>query len=522
MASTAELVTESVPDLASKKKDEKTFWRMSFKEKLAYVREVITVEPLITAYILASYICLPALKTLELEKACRVNLGFNDTVCEAIITSNHENYTVHNDEVLIRISTMQTWQIPVQSVMPLILILFLGSYSDRHKLRKPFLLLPIIGEFFAVVACILCVVFMDTWPLEAQGVSQTVIPSLFGGQAMIVMAVFAYVADVSTIEMRTLRMGVIQITLNVFSPIVQMFSGVLFQKIGYYGVLLIAAGFYAFALIYGIFCVKEPKQPVKTESTTGLLCDIFNPRHAIDTFSLILKKTAENNRTYIWLILVTIFVYNGVSSGELNLFFLYVQRQLHWTVVEFSYLVSVNTIVHLIGKYNEFLYNVGTVVAIPLFTKVMNLSDPIIIVITFADKILCNLIFSIAYTGSLMYVAVIVSLITGVSGVAIRSLGTKVVSVNDLGKAQSLFSIFEAIAPAVATPIYNKIIYEHTYNTFPPAFFVFGILLYALCCIMVMWMWINQKLEAKRTARATNGTNDKSIPMESYVQTTHM
>lgn len=348
MASTADLVANSTPDLA-KKDTEKTFWKMSLREKLSYTRQVITVEPLVTAYIMASYICSPALKNLEFEKACRVNLGFNDTVCEAILSGAHENYTKHNDEVLVAISNMHTWQTPVQSIMPLILVLFLGSFSDRHKLRKPFLLLPIIGEFFAVIACILCVVFMDTWPLEAQGVSQTVIPSILGGPAMIVMAVYAYIADVSTIEMRTLRVGVVQITLNIFSPIVQMISGILFDKIGYYGVLIIAAAFYAFALIYGIFCVKEPKQPVKN-SETNLICDIFDPRHAIDTFSLIFKKAGDSNRIYLVLVLVTVFVYTGVSNGELDLFFLYAQRQVHWTVVDFSYLVSVNTIVHLIGK----------------------------------------------------------------------------------------------------------------------------------------------------------------------------
>lgn len=349
MASTADLVADSTLDL-TKKEPDKPFWKLSWREKISYTREVITVEPLVTAYIMASYICVPALKNLEFEKACRVNLGFNDTVCGNILSGTHENFTEQNDQVLITISNMYTWKTPVESVMPLILILFLGSFSDRHKLRKPFLLLPIIGEFFAVVACILCVVFMNTWPLEVQGVSQTIIPSVLGGPAMLTMAAFAYIADVSTVEMRTLRMGVVQITLNVFSPIIQLISGKLFDKIGYYGILFIAAAFYLFALTYGIYCIKEPKQPVK-ESKAMLLCDIFDPKHAVDTFSLIFKKSADNNRVYIVLVLVTIFVYNGVANGELNLFFLYAQREVHWTVVDFSYLVSVNTIVHLIGKY---------------------------------------------------------------------------------------------------------------------------------------------------------------------------
>ncbi|KAJ8960241.1 hypothetical protein NQ318_003966 [Aromia moschata] len=426
MASTADLVTDSVPDLT--KKDEKTFWRMNFGEKASYIREVVTVEPLVTAYIIVVFLCQPALLNLELEKACRVNLNYNDTVCEAILSGNHENFSAQNDETQVVVNNVRSWNKPIETIVPLILVLFLGSYSDRHKWRKPLLLLPIIGEFFSIVGIILCVVFMDSWPLEVLAVVRTVIPSFTGGQSMMVMAVFAYIADVSTLEMRTLRMGVVQITINIFSPIVLLISGQLFIQIGYYGVLLVGAAFYVFALVYGIFAIKEPKQPVK-DRKKGLLADVFDPKHAIDTFNLMLKKNPDNNRIYIFLVLVTIFVYSGVNDGEGNCFFLYLQRQLHWTVVEFAYMVTISTVVHLVG--------------------------------------------------------IVISLVTGVTAVTIRSMATKIVSQNDLGKAQSLFSICEAIAPVVFTPLYGTVIYNNTLNVFPGTFLFVGIVLYLICCVIV-------------------------------------
>ncbi|KAJ8980669.1 hypothetical protein NQ317_013281 [Molorchus minor] len=522
MASATELVTDSVADL-TEKKDEKTFWQLTFKEKASYVREIITVEPLVTAYIMASVLCRPALVNLEYEKACRVNLNYNDTVCDAILQSNYENYTNENDEVQFVVSNMHSWQQPVESIVPLILVLFLGSYSDRHKWRKPLLLFPIIGEFFAVVGCILCVVFMKSWPIEAQGIAQTVVPSLTGGQTMMVMAVFAYIADVSTVDMRTLRIGVIQITLNVCTPVVQLISGVAFQEIGYYGVLLIAAVFYTFALLYGIFYIREPKQPIKS-TEKGILCDIFDPRHAIDTFNLVLKKNPANNRTYIFIVLLTIFIYSGVNSGESNCFYLYVQRELKWTVVEFSYFITVNIVIHL----------VGTIVGIPLLTKVFKFSDPMILMVTLADKIVCNLFLGFAKTDTVMYAGIIVSLLTGITAVAIRSLATKIVSENDLGKAQSLSSIVEGIAPAVATPIYGSVIYNNTIKVFPAAFFLLWNC--SLCYLhsnhikvkwgnsSLGWLYLNQRSAQKKADfnENVNGAKDKDIPMDSYVQTTHI
>ncbi|CAG9813509.1 unnamed protein product [Phaedon cochleariae] len=513
MASTTELVTDSVPDLTKKAQ---TFGELDFNGKISYIREVITVEPLLGAYVMASTLCSPMLINLEFEKSCRVNLQMNDTVCEAILSSQHEvlNLTEQNNEVQYLISDVHSWLQPVQSIMPLILVLFIGSYSDRHKWRKPFLLLPLFGEFLAVVGCIFCVIFMRSWPLEVQGVFQLILPSLFGGQTMIVMATFSYIADVSTIEMRTLRIGVVQIVLNIIVPVTQLFSANMFELTGYYGVLFTAGGLYVFGFLYGLFWIKEPKQPVNTESR-GVLCDVFDPRHAVDTFNLILRKGPGKNRVYIGVMLFTIFIYSAVIVGESDRFFFYSQSRFGWTIVEFSYFLSMNTLVHLIG----------TALAVPLFTKILNLTDMAILLLTFLDKMLSNVVFGFANSNTLLYAAAVVSIITGVTPIGIRSLATKVVSEDDLGKAQSLFGICEAIAPAISTPVYNKGIYNNTLTTFPSAFFFFGIILYAICSAFITWMYFKEK--PNRTSKVELANNGSGVtiektPMETYVETTHI
>lgn len=225
--------------MSDQESPKKPFKEMSTREKLRYVRELITVEPLLACYICAAIIIIPSLQDLELEKACRVNRGFGDEICVPILQGEHENLTEENTLVQTTVVDMHSWQNPLQQVMPLILILFLGSYSDRHKIRKPFLILPLLGELFSVVSCVLCVVFMNSWPLEVLGVSQGVIPSFFGGYTMMNMAAFSYIADVSSVEMRTLRIGVVQLVLNVIAPIVQPLSGVLYAALGYIGVLIV-------------------------------------------------------------------------------------------------------------------------------------------------------------------------------------------------------------------------------------------------------------------------------------------
>ncbi|KAL1512830.1 hypothetical protein ABEB36_002352 [Hypothenemus hampei] len=513
MESTTDLVTRSVAELTleDQKKQPKTFKEMTVKERLSYVKEVITVEPLIATYVMSSILAKPALLVLEYDKACRSNLGLNASVCDTIVNGDDPVYANETQDIQLLISDVHSWQLPIQSVMPLILVLFLGSYSDRHQWRKPFLLLPLIGEIFAVAGCILSVIFMETWSLEIQGVVQTIIPSFFGGQTMLVMAVFAYIADVSTLEMRTLRVGIVQIVMNACVPTVQSFSAVLFTAIGYIGVLLIVGLLYAIGIIYGLFWIKEPKRPIKSTKKHFLL-DVFDTRHAINTFKLVLKKNEENDRLNLVLLLLGMFIYALVNVGEESVFFLYTRGFLNWTVVQYTSFLTANTLIHL----------AGTIIAVPLFARFLKLHDLIILLLTFLDKIVCNIFFGLAKDSLLMYVGAAVSLITGVTAISIRSLATKVVSENDLGKAQSLFGIVEAIGPAVAAPVYNVGLYTHTYTYLPSAFFYFSALLYAAYVIVIIFMYIRDRRRSKKVGTNTqDGKTNNGLQMED-IQITHM
>lgn len=71
-----------------------SFWKqMTVKEKFHYLRKNITVEPLLACFVMPSMLTNLGTQNLFLEKACRVNLGFNDTVCDALTARDTANYT---------------------------------------------------------------------------------------------------------------------------------------------------------------------------------------------------------------------------------------------------------------------------------------------------------------------------------------------------------------------------------------------------------------------------------------------
>ncbi|KAL1512829.1 hypothetical protein ABEB36_002351 [Hypothenemus hampei] len=482
----------------SEKKSDRLLW-------LGKLKAIITVEPLIACYQMALFLSKPALDNLEFEKTCRVNLKYNTTICDAILTGNHTGYKAENEEVQKIISTMHSWQQPVQSFTPLILILFLGSFSDRYKWRKPFLLMPIVGELFGIIGCILCVIFMQVLPLEAQGVSQKIIPSFFGGQTMLVMSTTAYIADVSSIKMRTLRLGVVQMVISVVLPSVQAFSGIFFVKTGYLTVLFASMFLYVAALFYGFFWIKEVQHDAMKKC---FLVDVFDPKHAKETFSLLVQKNEKNDQLLIWILVLISFLHRSAFDGETNVLYLYTQNVFQWTPLDYSYFLTVNSLVALAGN----------LFGVPLFTEIFHFSDSTILMITIANKIVTNLFFGLAQDPQIFYTGVAVSVVTRIYRTAKKSIATKIVSRNDIGKAQSLLGISDVLAPAISVPIYNKIIYLKTLHTFPAAFFFFSIILYGISCVLVSVMY----LRLHRRENNLNLNPNTTSTQENVIETLHV
>lgn len=292
----------------------------TIREKAAYVCSMITIEPLSVIYEICTTLTVPAIRTMEFEKSCRVNHGFNNTICEMVLKSTIESIQDENIEIQKSISKMRSWLTPVTTIMPIIMVLFLGSYSDRHKIRKPFLVIPIVGEFLAIIGCCMCAIFMNEWSLEILGVIEQVLPSLFGGNTMFIMAVYSYIIDVSSPKMRTIRVGIVQLVTSISSVTVKASSGILFEHVGYYGVLGIVLVLCVVGIFYGTCIVSEPS-PQKDNGKVGtsLINDIFDPTHASDTFCLLIKQKKGNKLLNIQIIVFVLSVYHGVVSGKCSL-----------------------------------------------------------------------------------------------------------------------------------------------------------------------------------------------------------
>lgn len=312
MSSATDLVNETSPD------EKKPFLSLTLKEKFSFIKNAITIEPVLCLYLVATAICVPAINILPFDMACQVNAKYNETICESIRAGTFEElgFKAEVDVVQQYVSDMQSWSTPVQNAVPIILLLFLGTYSDKHKIRKPFLLMPIFGEFFSATACMICALYINKLPVAYEGIAQSVLPSFFGGPSLLVMAAFSYIIDITTPDQRVVRIAALQIALNICIPIALTFSSLLFNATGYITSLLVGLCIYICAFLYGFFVVKESKQPSETTVRSSLIKDIFNPQHVIETLKLLTQSKGQQRLNIIF-ILVIIYITTTVTIGKI-------------------------------------------------------------------------------------------------------------------------------------------------------------------------------------------------------------
>lgn len=286
----------------------------TFSEKVKFAFRNITVEPVLLCYTFPSVMSSIAMQNLNLDKACRVNLGLNGSICDALEARNTSGYGVQDEQdVQILVSEMNTYKNVFQSVLPSLVLLFVGSWSDYHKLQKPCILMALIGDAASTVCFLISTFFFYQLPLEFNCFAESVPQGLSGGWFVMSMAVYSYISNITDTETRTFRIGIVQITWNLFYIMGTAFSGVLLQKIGYYGIFSLALVLYTAAILYTCFFIKEYEDG---KFSLNKVYDIFHFKHAKSTLNVLYKKGPKNRRLRISLIMILVMIIIGPMHGK--------------------------------------------------------------------------------------------------------------------------------------------------------------------------------------------------------------
>ncbi|XP_037928080.1 tetracycline resistance protein, class C-like [Teleopsis dalmanni] len=454
----------------------------SLTDKIKLIFRNITVEPILACYIMPSVLSSLATQNLNLEKACRVNMDYGDTVCDALTRRETANYTLEEETVQQMVAHMAAWKTVIQSLFPCLLILFWGSWSDRHHRRKPCILIPIVGEFIGIVGLMFCVYFERT-PMEVVAMTEAIAPSLSGGWFTMLMGVFSYIADITTEEERTLRVGILNVCFSMGVPIGMAFSGVLLTKIGFYGIFSISATMYVISFIYGFFYLTEPRLNKNLDQCEhkSILCDFFNKKHIVQTFKVAFQKGENYRRKRVILIMIVVMIVIGPLHGELTVTYLFSRFRFNWNEVDFSIYSTVAMVLGL----------AGVVFCVGVLSHKFNIDDALIGVLSCLSKIFGGFVYAFATQPWHMYMGGFVEMFNGTSFIAMRSIATKLVNKDELGKVNSLFGVAEALMPMVFGPMYTTL-YAATITILPGAFYLLGSGLTVFAVLIFFWMYYFQ------------------------------
>uniref|UniRef100_A0A8D8WW50 Proton-coupled folate transporter n=1 Tax=Cacopsylla melanoneura TaxID=428564 RepID=A0A8D8WW50_9HEMI len=483
---------DKVKEKESKKQSK---WRM--------IVENTTVEPMLGGYIISSVLTNLATQNLYLEKACRVNLNFGAHICDALSRRETANYTVEETMIQELVAGMSIWKTFLQSIIPAVLIIFLGSWSDRNCRRKPCMLAPILGDMLSCIGLIVTAYY--SWlPMEVSGFIEAIFPAMMGGWFTMFMAVFSYIGNIASVEKRTLRIGVVNIFCSVGVPIGTALSGIILKKTGFYGVYSFSLVLYTFSILYGIFFISElpPNSPAAImannnnndvagaeklpDKKVSFLKDFFDVKYIKEVFEVVFKHGEFNRKKRVILIMVVMIVVFGPIQGEMSVIYLFTRYKFNWDEVDFSLFSTYSMVTNLLGT----MFSVG------VFSHLLQIDDALIGVISCMSKILAGFVYAFAATPFVFYLGAIVDIVNGTSFIAMRSIISKMVPPDELGKINSLFGVCEALDPLIYGPMYSAV-YRATINTLPGTFFLIGGALTAPAAFIFLWMYKEHRNEAK-------------------------
>lgn len=111
--------------------------------------------------------------------------------------------------------------------------------------------------------------------------------------------------------------------------------------------------------------------------------------------------------------------------------------------------------------------------SVGVFSHKLQIEDSLIGVMSSLSKILSSFVYAFAQTDWQIYLGPIVEILNGTSFIAMRSIASKLVTSDELGKVNSLFGVAEALVPLIYSPLYAYV-YASTLNVLPGAFFLMG------------------------------------------------
>ena len=324
--------------------------------------KIVTVEPLLFIYSFGVAFFVPMFQQYLYQRyghaRIRNSTGeeyfcLNETFLDQV-AGNGTNDEVEGE------STRLVFYVTVTDIVTSVTAgLVIGPLTDRYG-RKIALLLASFSSLLGTVVLI-CTVYLSL-DLHYFILTSFVSASL-GGYLVISMATLAYIADVSTLQTRTLRIGVLQAVQNVAQTLAFVTSGVWLQETqcDFRPLVWVMVACYFLSILYTIFMFPESlsyrQRMNRTVHKTKRLSAIWSG------LQLFFRPKLVTAKLWVGLLALCVAQVNLNGAGLISTYF-FIHKPLHWHPDQIGYF----------GSYNSILHGAMLTVGLPI-AVVLGLSD---------------------------------------------------------------------------------------------------------------------------------------------------
>lgn len=428
-------------------------------QKCIHCVKLITVEPTMILYMLAFMTTSIVEQAFFIDKACRVNHGYNTTICDNITL---DTYTEINKQVHITVSTFHLWNDIVGHLPPIFIALFMGAWSDKRG-RKLLMIIGLAGKLYYSIMIIINA-SQPTWPLEYVILTATLPMAFTGADLAIFSSAFTYVIDVSSEKNRTMRLTLLEVCYLATIPTGIALGSYLFSSVfnrSFIGLFAVNVSLTTLAIIYSMLrlnmCSNSHQEPLS--KITHIFNDFFDYNHMIETYNTIAKERRNNKKLFLILLIIMMALYT-FQRDEKPIVYLYVQLVMNWSFEQYSMFKIVQSSIQ----------DVVLLLFPPLLIKFIGWRDTIIIMIGALAHFIGRIFYVTSYNSTLFYIGGIFTAIGPIVAPVIRSMVSKIIDKSEKGKIFSILAVADNAIPLISGVCYSKI-YNVTIHTHPSAIF---------------------------------------------------
>lgn len=377
----------------------------------------------------------------------------------------------------------------------LILGLFCGAWSDKYGRKLP-MVLPSIGTTFAVLLYMSANVSPQS--SVAFFLSGSLVHGCFGKTSMISMAVHSYTVDITNPRSRTNKLGLLA-AMQFFGMFIgSLVAGLLLDNTDVLTTYCTASFMNALVVVLALRIVKETV--AANEGTEVFPCrTFFRAENLKDSLMVLIKKREFNLRRSVCALLFILLLHQTCRTGLTDVTLLYTELPpLSWPTSWFGYLAAADNAA----------MGIVLLIILPILSNVLKVPDSVISMLGLGCASIRFIILTWSKHTWMVWVAVSVGSFGGLINSPARSLLSKLVHEDEVGKIFSVLGSGETIAKFLA--LIFTALYGTTLDIFPGMTFLIASALYTIMSFLLLFVHIDTREYLGRDDDSENGFDSRS------------